>query len=754
MDMWGWVDDLHDRLLKDEGLDGHRLAHLIEIVPELVTDNEYEQVDACIPEAMALAKRLRLPWLGVFFRHWDLQSRVLNRGGGAVALADAVELVERAHREDCTGCPQSVCSVQDLAACYGNVDGPGFAKERIEVVNETLARINPRWPCFVCLTSEGADALVDDGRGEDALQFLADQERVIRKAGQKLDVHDLGKTRVEAYLSVQRFREAIALLDKLHDDEDDGHRLTEQQLLRACALQGLGEHTAASAAAPSWAELKKSPSLFALWAGYVERAIGHGAMTNDVDVGLCLQKCGAELWALGNHSSAVDVTSIAARLAIARGGRALAQAAIDQLERSAAQLRDPTRMQPTLVELRLQLGLMPRHVVRANAADVLQEARMRASEEQATCLEDAIHAGIEDEGIIAALVDAWTSMGLARRARALLEDYVVRSHRPGSVIIKRSLAATLRHDGDDVAMQRLLSVVGDLYLHAELRGLWLLQRGQRLAGPELDAMIREAVMELKRAGNSNVVLTALADALHLQGAHEEELALRLQLAGDASDLSSSVSMIVLATRVGRFDVVDRFARRCGLERTNDLSEIELLLGADFEDRAHNNPPSVLAVRRGAAWGAVVVLSPPGWRQLCGANILIDPIAMKSDHDGPPRHQAIAVLSTMPMDVYFIDGVTPSDQVLSSLFDELVGLGVVVQHVFGADHHIASVDMPGMCIGVGVTPDVGVKNVFAVVHKHLDPTSDVLSYAALAQAAGRNDVAAEHQARNTTHGLVG
>ncbi|REM95695.1 hypothetical protein DSI35_28675, partial [Mycobacterium tuberculosis] len=69
-------------------------------------------------------------------------------------------------------CPQSICVTQDLAACYGNIDGPGWVPERIEVCDETLGRIDPSWACFQCLSCEKADALLDDGRGQDALDYL------------------------------------------------------------------------------------------------------------------------------------------------------------------------------------------------------------------------------------------------------------------------------------------------------------------------------------------------------------------------------------------------------------------------------------------------------------------------------------------------------------------------------------------------------------------------------------------------------
>ncbi|WP_204349551.1 hypothetical protein, partial [Stenotrophomonas maltophilia] len=76
------------------------------------------------------------------------RNRVGNQLEGETALADAVSLFELANRDDTQACPQSVCVTQDLASCYANVDGPGWVEERIEVCDETLARIDPTWACF------------------------------------------------------------------------------------------------------------------------------------------------------------------------------------------------------------------------------------------------------------------------------------------------------------------------------------------------------------------------------------------------------------------------------------------------------------------------------------------------------------------------------------------------------------------------------------------------------------------------------
>lgn len=112
-----------------------------------------------------------------------MRNRVGNLCQGERALSDAVTLFERAHRADAVECAQSVCVTQDLAACYANIDGPGWVEERIEVCEETLGRIAPSWSCYQCLSCENADALLDDvrwtRRGEAALSYLEQQSQTI-----------------------------------------------------------------------------------------------------------------------------------------------------------------------------------------------------------------------------------------------------------------------------------------------------------------------------------------------------------------------------------------------------------------------------------------------------------------------------------------------------------------------------------------------------------------------------------------------
>ena len=207
-------------------------ARLIDELTAYVCDLEVERAEALLPEVKALSRTLNNPWLEIFVRHWEMRNRVGNQLEGETALADAVSLFELANRDDTQACPQSVCVTQDLASCYANVDGPGWVEERIEVCDETLARIDPTWACFHCLSNEKAEALLDDGRGEDALAFLAEQEKKILAAGEEV-FDSLLEMRVAILLNLGRAEQALA------PDRRDGGRRSRARSGTTSASRGV-----------------------------------------------------------------------------------------------------------------------------------------------------------------------------------------------------------------------------------------------------------------------------------------------------------------------------------------------------------------------------------------------------------------------------------------------------------------------------------------------------------------------------------
>lgn len=341
MDIWAWVSDT-ERALREAGHD--RLATLIDEIPSAVCDDDHARVDALVPEAVALARALKLPWVELFLRHWHLQSRVLHRLEVKSAQREAVALLEAAHRDDMRECPQAICAVQDFAACHGLVDGPGYAAEREQVCRETLARIGPRWPCFTCISGELADALIDAGDPEGSLALVERQRAAMAAAGQRLD-DQLLSNEVIALLELGRAAEALAALDRAarggRGRALDDHSRAARKLLRAHALVRLGRAPEAAAVLPAIDVIRATASHWHRWAMVSEALVEAEAIDDDAALGAELTTMRARLADQGVVRGAIEVGLIEGRLAHARGDRAGAEAALAAVEALRSELRIP-----------------------------------------------------------------------------------------------------------------------------------------------------------------------------------------------------------------------------------------------------------------------------------------------------------------------------------------------------------------------------------------------------------------------------
>jgi hypothetical protein len=149
MNIWAWVEATQEELRKNGRA---RLADLMDLVPHYMSDNLHEQLDSVMPEALALAREAKNPWVEVFLRHWNMQSRILQRYQVRDFLSECVNLIDFANREDTKECPQSVCTTQDLANLHlGRVRdrAPRWRPRRrsAPVHREAEVRSRPHRPC-------------------------------------------------------------------------------------------------------------------------------------------------------------------------------------------------------------------------------------------------------------------------------------------------------------------------------------------------------------------------------------------------------------------------------------------------------------------------------------------------------------------------------------------------------------------------------------------------------------------------------
>lgn len=354
MELWAWVEDKEEALRKQGE---QRLANLVADFPGVALSLRYQEFDALVPEALALARAHGDPWLEVYFRHWDLQSRVFGRMHGERALRDAVSLVDFSHGKETSSCPQSVCTVQDLAACYGVVDGPGWAPERLEVTKDTLARIDPTWACFTCISDEHASALRDAGRTDDALAFIDAQARKHLTPGTDAFDRFCDRSRISLLSDLGRHEEALALADRLlAAKQEDESKTLMRRTQRALLLARLGRFEESAEALPSWARWHAACEMYPMWSDCAVLLVRGGALPNDSTLSAIFRTMTERLDENGAVRTLFEVAGRQLELALARRSAWAARRALQAMERAVPRLRAPLDAPARLEALRRTLA--------------------------------------------------------------------------------------------------------------------------------------------------------------------------------------------------------------------------------------------------------------------------------------------------------------------------------------------------------------------------------------------------------------
>ena len=341
MNIWAWVRETRERLEQGDPT-ASRLAQLMRELPSAAADEAHERVDAMVPEATALARELEEPWVELFIRHWNLQSRVLHRRQAGDELREAVSLLDFASGPRTQACPQSVCAVQDLAVCYAIRDGPGYVQERLAVARETLARIDPSWSCFDCISAEYFSALLDDGRSAEALAFIEAQIARLAEHGELEPGFNMISNRARALTELGRPAQALALLDGIRGVERQGRsrQMTHRQA-RVTVLLALDRVDEALALHPPLSAIRETAGHFRDWVANLAALVDRGRIPNTAELGRELLEVQRRLEQNGARWDTATTALTGARLALARGARAVAQLLLDDFDRVRASLRRP-----------------------------------------------------------------------------------------------------------------------------------------------------------------------------------------------------------------------------------------------------------------------------------------------------------------------------------------------------------------------------------------------------------------------------
>lgn len=692
MDIWRWVSTTKREL---RGAGEERLAALLDALPGLVCDDEHARVEALVPEAIALARAAKLPWVELFIRHWLLQSRVFHRHEVGRSLKEAVSLLEFSSREEARGCPQSVCVTQDVAGCYSRIDGPGFVQERLAVAQESLDRIDPSWPCYSCISSEYADALIDDGRLEEALTFVRGAVATAAAQGEFLD-DEFTLTEAHALILLGRADEALVLLeDHRHAPGGESHAL-ETKLLRAWALSDRGRFAEAMAERPSFEAIVDTADRYESWVRTTLGLVRGGLVANDVALGRQLRELYRRLEANGALWGAAEVAIAALRLADERGARAIARLIDADARRLAAQLRRPPTI-PAFADVEELDADTQAHV------DALVESDL--SDEEIAAFVEALPD--DPELALAPLVAArvrlpdsaqlalsWAralqTAGFTERALADLEAFAD-AHPPeedeegraGVVLLE--LARLHSAAGDPRAVDAIvrgpLQTYPDLYAY----GLWQLAQAEQAAGSIARAIVTlRAVVDL----DSEAVppQARLAELLRQEGRFAEALEVRRRLVDRLSPGPHDWDLMSEAAIVGDWAAVRRSAARLEAPAPGDDGPIDANYGicrvrVDALDAGHRGDATYWAERRSPVTARIVEVVGPRGPERYGDLVVFDAADVGAPKDGAddddersPTFRALATIERRDMISFVLDGPHPGDAGLAALRDLFTELG--------------------------------------------------------------------------------
>lgn len=486
MDIWNWVEKLIDELTE---AGQERFASLFYRIVDMICDNQISQAEALLPEALAAARAMNNPWAEVFFRHQEMRLRLDLKGEGEAALPDVVELLEFAHRKECAGCPQAMCTIQDISSCYAGIDGPGWAEERKAVCLEGLAKIDPTWGCYTCLTLEYMDALGDQGKFEEALEAFAAFQAKQREYGEKVFVFEL-YGRVNILMKMGRLDEALLRLDeadKMAEDENRQDMRMVAGLYRAQILAEMGRFDAAWEILPEWNSIP--PAKYARWLHSMFLLASGQPERNTWAVGSVFQEALDHMSSVGRHRDVINTGAEAARLALARGSVSTPRRIIDKMKLHLPRLRQPLGADEIVASLEAELARLPKPDLPVPATELLNHLREQTltnAEKDLDWLYTAMEALPEDTDIVFAACSALSAMNAYEDIRSLLWAYIKRYPATCENVVDE----LIRHTPHDMPeeLERLADFVQARMPHvADWARLYMACRANRLEDVETHA---------------------------------------------------------------------------------------------------------------------------------------------------------------------------------------------------------------------------------------------------------------------------
>jgi tetratricopeptide (TPR) repeat protein len=688
MDIWKWVVDLDQELIHQ----GHyRLAYLIRLIPHHTVEENHTELDAIVPEALALARAIKNTWLEVFIRHWHLQSRAAHRYEVTEMLPEAVNLLEFSHRQETRDCPQSVCVVQDIDICYGLADGPGYVEERLAVAKETLAKIDASWACFTCISGEYASALLDDEQVEETLAFLEQQAQTLLLANRHYLRFSMRGAWVETLIRLQRYDEAYAFNQESYPHNGGGEASKiEKDIDKARITALLGRYEESKSALPNFDKIIKTLQHCLHWAEAVRLLVNADMMANDWQLNVKFQQMIDQLSQHGVIRQAFRITLWQAELALKRGHPNTATRCYHRAQALIPRLRKPLDAPQLLADMRNQIDeQMPLFLkqisIRTNweQPEQVTVAELDDPETRLDILEQARKRWPTDENLLISTAKAYHQLGESQSGLEILHQYLEPFpdspqvlYQYGQLLFEQGQYETLQQFAQ-TQLKRDLTEKVQYYCHLLLVSVYEKKGEFESATPHLHALLEIEPNDLStrmRLAKMERQTGHLKEALkHLDWLVEYEQPHQLNNHYDWERM-------VVATLLEDWDTARQSAKRLGFKNITG----EELGGCHIQFREADGESVIYsAIKTGPVTAKIVEISEPYRVQHYQDIVVFEPVKLNDSQEADEHQSSLyAALKVIQKggysNTYVLDGVHPGEENLTKLKKALDSLGCQYQ----------------------------------------------------------------------------
>lgn len=745
VDIWAWVADTQ-RQLHEAGNTG--LAIALGDLPAQAFEGRYAQLDVMAPAVAEQAETLELPWLEFFARHWHLLSRVGDRAQGAVALADAEALMEFARREDTKECPSVPAAVEALAVCQANVDGPGYAAERLAALGAALAVVQPGSPAYCGLATQRIAALSDAGDTEQAITYYESAAGARRGAEGQVS-WELAAAGVRALLGAGRTEEALTELDSAREfpADDPVAKDHREGVLRALVLATAGRPSEALEALPDLDVVGDHPRDWVEWARAVR--LLDEVISNTWQLGRVLRQWMSYFETMGVRHGRVELALIAGELSVARQGVWQARALADLAESWIGELRSGEGLTERVAALRAAAdaatpppppGPEAELVAYFDAADghnadperwvgwlwPLSGTDLEATRRHTTTLGFLGYAPLGADILWKTIVDD------ADPATAEEEDVAY-------------LTGVLVEAEQDERVERFAAMLAPAAAHLALARL----HRARERWPETAA---EAERSLAAGAEGTVALEArrlLAGSAQQLGDNAKGAAILRELVESGEGEEEDIwRMVVMATAAEDWPLVREGAGKLGMQLDTAEGPIDeewhlvrvVLPVSDGSQR------EVLAVRTGPATARLLIPQPRGMDYNAGDIVVIDPRPLEPVPEGGEEQESyvipfggVSLLRPGGFTSWFFDGAAPSEDDWTEFNEVMAERGwpmwVYSDENYSVTHPTTGERLQGVYGWIAVPPGVEPIDLDALLDDATERWSHPLAWLDLARSAG-------------------